>query len=131
MAANLRMIRIQKKLEEVFSDRIDLSDITYSGNLPDEYYTRSLAALAIVMRCGIDVDVAVQSITDGYHDMGIDAIYNDTTQKKLFLVQSKWRKDGVGGVSQKESGTFVQGIKRIINFDFDGCNEKLETKNKM
>ncbi len=128
MAANLRMIRIQKKLEEVFSDRIDLSDITYSGNLPDEYYTRSLAALAIVMRCGIDVDVAVQSITDGYHDMGIDAIYNDTTQKKLFLVQSKWRKDGVGGVSQKESGTFVQGIKRIINFDFDGCNEKLETK---
>lgn len=128
MAANLRMIRIQKKLDEIFSDRIDLTDITYSENLPDEYYSRALAALAIIMRCGIDVTVAVQSLTDGYHDMGIDAVYNDTTQKKLFLVQSKWRKDGVGGVSQKEVGTFVQGIKRIINFDFDGCNQKLETK---
>lgn len=39
MAANLRMIRIQKKLDEIFSDRIDLTDITYSENLPDEYYS--------------------------------------------------------------------------------------------
>lgn len=128
MTTNLRMIRIQQKLDEIFSNKIDLSDITYSVKLPDEYYTRALAALAIVMRCGIDVDVAVQSITDGYHDMGIDAVFNDITQKKLFLVQSKWRKDGVGGISQKEAGTFVEGIKRIINVDFDGCNQKLETK---
>lgn len=78
------------------------------------------------MRCG--VDIAVKSITDGYHDMGIDAVFNDTTQKKLFLVQSKWRLDGKSGVKQEEMGTFVQGIKRIINFDFSGCNSKIEVK---
>lgn len=45
--------------------------------------------MALVIRCGIDNDIAAQSIIDRYHDMGIDAVYNDTTQKKLILVQSK------------------------------------------
>ena len=49
--------------------------------------------------------------------MGIDAIYNDSVQKKLVLVQSKWRKDGLGSVSQEEAQTFVEGIKRVINLD--------------
>lgn len=53
-------------------------------------------------------------VTDGYHDMGIDAVYNDSTQKKLVLVQSKWRRDGTGGISQEEAGSFAQGVKRII-----------------
>ena len=60
--------------------------------------------------------------------MGIDAVYNDTTQKKLILVQSKWRKDGNGSVSQEEASTFAEGVKRLLNFDFDGCNAKLAAK---
>lgn len=76
----------------------------------------------------MDYDVAAQSVTDGYHDMGVDAVYNDTKQKKLLLVQSKWHKDGSGGISQEETGTFVRGIKRIINLDFNGCNQKLDAK---
>lgn len=128
MQTNLRIVRIQQKLDDIFSGKIDLKDVAETEKKSDGFYTRALAALAIIMRCGIDVDVAVQSITDGYHDMGIDAVYNDTTQKKLFLVQSKWRKNGMGGIAQGESNSFVQGIKRIINFDFDGCNAKLAAK---
>lgn len=125
---NLKMIRVQSKLDELFTNKIDLTDTTNEEERQNKYYTRAIAALAIVMRCGIDYDSAAKTITDGYHDMGIDAVYNDVSQKKLFLVQSKWRKDGNGSVSQEEANTFVSGIKRLINFDFDGCNTKLVAK---
>lgn len=125
---NLKMIRVQSKLDELFANKIDLTDATNDEERKNKYYTRAIAALAIVMRCGIDFDSAAKTITDGYHDMGIDAVYNDVAQKKLILVQSKWRKDGNGSVSQEEANTFVAGLKRIINLDFDGCNTKVEAK---
>lgn len=125
---NLKMIRIRSKLDELFDGMIDLSDAKSDEERQNKYYTRAIAALAIVMRCGIDYESAAKTITDGYHDMGIDAVYNDTTQKKLILIQSKWRNDGNGGVSQEEAGTFVSGLKRIINLDFEGCNTKLASK---
>lgn len=125
---NLKILRIQAKLDELFENKIDLSDATNPDEKNNKYYTRAIAALALVIQCGIDNDIAAQSITDGYHDMGIDAVYNDTTQKKLILVQSKWRKNGNGGVFQEEASTFVEGIKRIINLDFNRCNQKLAAK---
>lgn len=125
---NLKMIRVQSKLDELFANKIDLTDATNDEERQNKYYTRAIAALAIVMRCGIDFDSAAKTITDGYHDMGIDAVYNDAAQKKLILVQSKWRKDGNGSVSQEEANTFIAGIKRVINLDFDGCNKKLAAK---
>lgn len=125
---NLKMIRVQSKLDELFTDKIDLTDATNDEDRQNKYNTRAIAALAIVMRCGIDYDSAAKTITDGYHDMGIDAVYNDVSQKKLILVQSKWRKDGNGSISQEEANTFIAGIKRIINLDFDGCNRKLASK---
>ena len=128
MQANLRMLRIQQKMDEIFAEKIDVSDIKSDDAIENAYLTRSIAALAIIMRCGIDTDVAAQCITDGYHDMGIDAVYNDTNQKKLILVQSKWRKTVDGSITQEEATTFVQGLKRIINFDFEGCNSKIESK---
>lgn len=115
--ANLNLMRVQTKLDESFQNMIDLSDVNNPEEQINKFYTRALAAIAIVVRCGIDYDLAAKSITDGYHDMGIDAIYNDSVQKKLVLVQSKWRKDGLGSVSQEEAQTFVEGIKRVINLD--------------
>lgn len=125
---NLKMIRIQSKLDELFKNKIDLSDVSNDEERENKYYTRSIAALAINMRCGIDYESAAQAVTDGYHDMGIDAIYNDTAQKKLILIQSKWRKDGNGSISQEEANVFVAGVKRLINLDFSGCNKKLTAK---
>lgn len=81
-----------------------------------------------MIQCGIDETLSGSCVTDGYHDMGIDAVYNDSTQKKLVLVQSKWRRDGTGGISQEEAGSFAQGVKRIINSEFEGCNAKISAK---
>ena len=48
--------------------------------------------------------------------------------RRSFFVQSKWRKEGTGGISQDEMNTFVEGIKRVINCKFEGCNNKLYAK---
>lgn len=126
--SNLKMVRIQAKIDELFKELVDLSDVKNSDEKVNKFYSRSLAALAIVMQCGVEYDIAAQSITDGYHDLGIDAVYNDTAQKKLILVQSKWRKDGLGSISQEEASTFTEGVARVINFDLTGCNAKLSAK---
>ncbi len=129
MTTNLKLLRIKTKIEELFHDKIDLSDANSNiDNRNNSFLSRSIAALAIVMRCGVSYDVASQSVTDGFHDIGIDAVYNDTAQKKLFLVQSKWRSNGNGSISQEEANNFVNGVKRIINLDFEGCNMKLASK---
>lgn len=85
--SNLKMVRIQAKIDELFKELVDLSDVKNPDEKVNKFYSRSLAALAIVMQCGVEYDIAAQSITDGYHDLGIDAVYNDTAQKKLILVQ--------------------------------------------
>lgn len=43
-------------------------------------------------------------------------------------MQSKWRKDGTGSVSQEEAHTFAEGIDRIINLELQGCNRKIAAK---
>lgn len=125
---NLNLIRVQTKLDELFQGKIDLSDVTNPDEIENKFYTRALAAIAVVMCSGVDYELAAKSVTDDYHDMGIDAIYNDTVQKKLVLVQSKWRKDGTGSVSQEEAHTFAEGIDRIINLELSGCNKKIAAK---
>lgn len=128
MSTNINMIRITAKLNELFQGQIDLSDVEKEGSDNKHFETRSLAALALMMKSGIDVPSSCMHITDGYHDIGIDAIYLDETQKQLFVVQSKWRESGQGAVSQEEMHTFVEGIRRIINFDIDGANAKIHAK---
>ncbi len=126
MSTNINMIRIATKLNELFKNYLDMGDVENSDNKIFE--TRSLAALALMMKSGIDAEHGCLYITDGFHDMGIDAIYLDEPQKQLFLVQSKWRESGRGSVSQDEMHTFVEGIKRIINFDTEGANSRILSK---
>lgn len=60
--------------------------------------------------------------------MGIDAIYLDETQKKLFIVQSKWRADGAGSITQDEMSDFAQGVQRVLEEDLAGANTKIIAK---
>ena len=80
------------------------------------------------MTSGLEVSQASTQVTDGYHDMGIDAIYLDETQKKLFVVQSKWRADGAGSITQEEMTNFAQGVQRVLEEDLAGANAKIIAK---
>lgn len=125
MAQSLNVKRVAKRFREMFDGLVDLSDV---GDKDYHFETRSLAAIALIISCGIDATQACNCITDGYHDMGLDAIYLDENQKTLFLIQSKWRNDGSGSISQEEMNTFVSGVKRIFNCELDGANDKILAK---
>ena len=106
MANNINTRRVQARIQEMFQGKVDMADFPNDTN--KHFETRALAAFALIMKSGLEVTQASVQVTDGYHDMGIDAIFLDETQKKLFLVQSKWRADGVGSITQDEMSNFVQ-----------------------
>lgn len=120
------MRRVQVRIQEMFQGKIDMADIPNDTNR--HFETRALAAFALIMTSGLEVSQASVHITDGYHDMGIDAIYLDEIQKKLFIVQSKWRSDGVGSNTQDEMSNFVQGVQRVLEEDLTGSNAKIMAK---
>jgi len=123
---NINIIRAQTRLKELFEPYIDMSD--FPNNNSNHFETRAIAALALMMTAGLDSQKSALHLTDGFHDMGIDAIYLDDTQKELIVIQSKWRSNGIGGITQEEMQSFTEGVKRIIEFDLNGCNPKITQK---
>lgn len=120
------MRRVQMRIQEMFQGKIDMTDFPNDAN--DHFETRALAAFALIMTSGLEVSQASVHVTDGYHDMGIDAIYLDESQKKLFVIQSKWRADGCGSITQDEMSNFVQGVQRVLEEDLAGANTKIAAK---
>lgn len=105
MAANLTMVRIATKLDDLFNEKIDISDVKTSDDDRSTFYSRAIAALSIMIQCGIDETLSGSCVTDGYHDMGIDAVYNDSTQKKLVAKNIRY---------YKGSTDVNQGIKEVL-----------------
>lgn len=126
MANDISMRRVGTRIKELFDGKIDIPDV-FNGNAY-HFETRALAAYALVMVTELEISQACSHVTDGYHDMGLDAIYLDEIQKKLFVVQSKWRSDGAGAIDQAEMCSFVEGVKRILNEDLGGANSKIMAK---
>lgn len=129
---SLQVKQIQKFLDENISSLIDISD--YSGKADTDtnsaLYSRSLAALAIKMHEDISFETAAESITDGFNDNGIDAIYYSELTKTLYFVQSKFHHSGKGSISDGDILKFKKGIETIINGKFDSFNEKIKKRSK-
>lgn len=126
MPSNINMRRVDAKIRELFDGKVDMSD--FPNDNVKHFETRALAALALVMNTDLEIDQACKHITDGYKDMGIDAVFLDESQQKLFVVQSKWHSDGTGAITQEEMGSFAEGISRILNDDLNGANSKIMAK---
>lgn len=122
--------QIEAKLKSLFINLIDLDD--YNGKSQAEkdsaFLTRALAAFSILFIADISPDIAAFSVTDGFQDNGIDAIYFDSREKILFLVQTKWRHDGKGSIEQGDSLKFINGVNALINAEFDRFNDKIKIR---
>lgn len=49
MAANLTMVRIATKLDDLFNEKIDISDVKTSDDDRSTFYSRAIAALSIMI----------------------------------------------------------------------------------
>src|SRR5208283_3197689 len=124
-AVHIRHIRLS--LEKDFRSLVDMVD--YVGKPKDKeedaFLTRAQAAFSLVITAKIVPSIAAPSVVDSFDDNGIDAIYFDPDEKLLFLVQSKWHKNGKGSIDSAEVMKFVQGVRDLLEAKFSDFNQKV------
>lgn len=126
----IHVLQIEAKLRSLFTNLIDLSDYASKPQTQQDsaFLTRALAAFAILVAADITPEQAALCITDGFQDNGIDAVYFDSREKVLFVVQTKWRHDGTGSIERGDALKFITGIKDLINAEFNRFNNKISNR---
>lgn len=120
--------QVKTQLKNQFDGVIDVTDLA-SKPLPDQeqgLLTRALSAYAITMLAGVQPGIAAAHITDGYDDNGIDAIYFDDTEKRLYLVQSKWVVTGNKSPELGDVQKFLSGCRDIVSGSIVSFNTKTQ-----
>ena len=128
--SSIKVNRLKTYLTKTFSPLIDLSDIK---DKPEEeieknFLSRAFTAYSLSVLSGCSIEDASLSITDGYDDNGIDAIRFEENSKCLWLVQTKFIHNGVGGVDNGDLEKFTKGVKLLIDGSFDRFNAKVRAK---
>lgn len=128
--SSLKVKRITSYLEKHIKSKIDISDISSrpSSEIEKATLSRSLAAYSLIVVAGADIDSACNSVTDGFDDNGLDAIYFDTESLTLWLVQAKYIMDGTGGIDNGDIEKYCKGVKRLIDGSFDKFNKKIKDR---
>lgn len=118
---------IKKYLHDAFSDSIDLSDVktAHESEIERCFLTRSQAAFALTHYAGADHSDATAAITDGTHDNGIDALFYNTEEHTLYLVQSKWSSKGTGSIDSETALKVKKGFEDLINERFENFNDRI------
>lgn len=130
MDAPLTIQRLTHSLEKTFDGQIDMSDVV---NEPMEqrrakWLSRAVAAYAVMSLTGAEAAMAGASVTDCYHDQGIDAVYFSAPDNSLYLVQSKWHQSGSGSLALGEAHKFLDGVKAIIGGTYGGFDDKIKKR---
>ena len=128
--STLKIGHIKTYLEKNLRSKIDLTDIQSRPKADQDknFLSRALAAYSLMVTAAASIDDAASSITDGFDDNGIDAIYFDTVSKNLWLVQSKWISDGTGGIDNGEIEKYIRGVKNLIDTEFSRFNDKVRKR---
>lgn len=124
--------QIKARITDTYRQILDMSDVREPGETYDNFFlTRGLSAFAIQNLAQTSVQLASDSVTDTHDDHGIDAIFYDEREKCLYLVQSKWIKNGNGEPEYGDILKFVEGVKDLFDFSFDRFNSKIKSKKDM
>ena len=112
---------------------IDLRDVEKApSDMRENFFlTRGLAAYAVNYLSGVEPKEAAGAVTDASDDNGIDAVYLHEQNKRFYIVQSKWIKDGTGEPENGEIKKFVAGVRDLFNLKLDRFNAKINAKQAM
>lgn len=108
---------VKTVLDSLFDGKIDMSDYAKKGEEERKaaFYSRALAAYYLVVMADLSVDEAAASVTDGFNDNGIDAIYYDEQTSVFYIIQSKMIHEGSGEPGNGEILKFTQGISDLVD----------------
>ena len=125
---NIHVRHIATKLKDLYEEKIDVSDGRNEDEKNNYFLTRAFAAYSLQVLAGASIDVAARSVVDGTNDNGIDAIFFNRKEKILWLVQSKWFKNGQGEPGTGDTHKFKAGVLNLIDDKIGLFNEKIQTK---
>jgi AIPR protein len=119
--------RIARFLYNRFYPLLDSEDLRghTSTNAIETMLSRSVAAQAVFACTGKQPRQAASCIVDGGQDLGIDAIAFDDTNKRCWLVQSKFAQSGQGELSWTDVSKFLDGFESLTSESFQHANHKI------
>ena len=88
MATNIQINRIKSKLKKMFKNSINMENVKVlpeSDDFEKMWYSRAYAAYSTFLIGSENIEDAASSVTDGFGDNGIDAIFNDKNKKFCIL----------------------------------------------
>lgn len=129
MANKIRLRQVERALLREYETLLDLSDVASAGEEQrgKVLRTRALAAEAIRISAKVTHADAAASVTDGSGDNGVDALYVDKRDSKIYLVQSKWHTLGNGSIGIRDFHAFRQGFKDLTGESYDRFNAKIRS----
>lgn len=90
--------------------------------------TRSLVALGLNILTDSSIEDACSAVTDGFGDNGIDGIYYAEHEKCLYILQSKFHKDGTGSIKSGDIHKFLKGTDDLIRANFRNFNNRVKKR---
>jgi len=127
--SSLKAKQIKTKLIGIFENILDTNDLPTSDREREtKILSRSLAAYAVLMQTGCSEAEAANAVWDGSDDNGIDAVYHDSSENRVIIVQAKWFTDGAGEPAAKDMASFANGIKDIVEQNEDNFSKRLQAK---
>lgn len=125
----LHITQIENRIQTLLSPHIDMDDQrTGTSSYDDMLRSRALAAYLVHHLTGCTPQESAACIVDGSDDNGIDAIYFHEPDEKLYLVQSKWFKDGRGEPENSAIKKFTAGVRDLLAQNYDRFNEKINAR---
>jgi hypothetical protein len=122
-SGSLAARRVKQRLHQIFGDSPQLAALRETDE--KRFLTRAYMALTLMGSAPCNKSIALNAISDGFNDDGIDCVFFDKLNKRLYLGQSKWFSNTRKGIELSDFTRFRDGIERIINAVFDGRNSDL------
>lgn len=88
--------------------------------------SRAFSAFALSSICMISPKESASAVIDDFEDSGVDAIYLHAQTDTLYIVQAKLKASSQ--FKQEEALAFCQGVRRLVNQDFDNFNQHLQVR---
>lgn len=129
--SKLHVTQIEGYLSTTMKSHIDMSDYAHHSDpaqVKKAFLTRGLGALSASHLTETPIAEIGSAITDGSKDGGIDLIYFNAPELTLYLVQAKWHEDGHGSMELGDVLKFIEGVKKVLDNNLDGLNERVQAK---
>lgn len=128
--SNIQVNHIKQALDNLYKDKIDLSDL--SKLKPEDiekcFHSRSLSAFTLHVLASATIENSAKSLVDSFDDNGLDSIYYDEQQNTLYLIQSKLISEGHGEPDTGDMHKFATGVKDLLDSNFDRFNKKINSR---